>query len=409
MRFFKWLFILIVAVIVVAAGLLALNFDKVQRLLAVNSLFSEEKIVANFSGMNTLFFNKDIPSSGEVTEWEEALKPLPESFQSGESNQNVTDWLAVSKTTSLLVIQDGKIAYENYYLDTKPDDLRVSWSVAKSFLSAAFGVAVSEGKIDLEKPVETYVVEFAGSAYEGVSVRNVLNMASGVTFDEDYLEFWSDINKMGRTLAIGGSMDQFAIDLKGRDREPGVSRQYVSIDTHVLAMVLRAATGETLPDYLAEKLITPLGFSKQPYYLTDSEGNAFALGGLNITTRDYARFGQMFLDYGKWQGAQVVPSGWVLESTIASAPPVADSEKQNGNDQYNYGYQWWVPADSTSFGGDYLARGIYGQYIYISPKTKTVIVRTAANRNFRGKVEDGRFVNLVNLDMFRAVAAHVSQ
>lgn len=402
MRLLKWAGLILLAFVVVALVLAFIYRDNLVRLNAVNTLFSEEKIVGNFSGMRNLFFNADIPSSGEVVAWEEVIEPLPETFDGDGGERNLAEWLEQSATTSLLVIQDGKIAHESYYLDTKSDDLRISWSVAKSFLSAAFGVAVSEGQIDIEKPVDDYVPELANSNYKDVTVRNVLNMASGVRFNEDYLDFWSDINKMGRVLALGGSMDAFAMSLEEREREQGVARQYVSIDTHVLAMVLRAATGRALPDYLAEKIITPLGFEKQPYYVTDSEGNAFALGGLNITTRDYARFGQMFLDNGKWQGRQVVPAGWVVASTIKSAPPpIVD-------DRFDYGYQWWIPSKSVENGGDFLARGIYGQFIYINPRTNTVIVRNAANRKFREPVMEDLLPVDINVDMFRTIAKHVS-
>ncbi|MEM7214245.1 MAG: serine hydrolase [Pseudomonadota bacterium] len=403
MRILKGIGVLLLALIVGAGILAYLNWDKLVRLNAVNTLFSEEKIVVNFSNMRDLFFHTEIPSSGEVIAWEEAPEPLPEAFTAAGSERNLSEWLEESATTSLLVIQDGKIAHESYYLGTEKDDLRVSWSVAKSFLSAAFGIAVGEGKIDLDKPVEDYVSEFANSNYAGVTVRNVLNMASGVKFNEDYLDFWSDINKMGRVLALGGSMDDFALGLEGRERDQGVARQYVSIDTHVLAMVLRAATGEKLPAYLAAKIITPLGFSRQPYYLTDSEGNAFALGGLNVTTRDYARFGQMFLDNGKWQGKQVIPAGWVVASTITSAPPAAV------DDRFNYGYQWWIPSKSVENGGDFMARGIYGQFIYINPRTRTVIVRNAANRNFRAPVTGDLIPVDIHTEMFRAIAQHVSE
>ena len=398
MRILKWSAYVLLAVLCLAVGLALFNWEKLVRLNAVNTLFSEEKIVSNFSQMNTLFLHKPVVAEGVVIPFERRENELPEKFTSGEQIRDVAEWLELSATTSLLVLQDGRIAHESYHLETKPDDLRISWSVAKSFLSAAFGVAISEGKIDIEKPVDDYVPEFKNSAYSGVKVRNVLNMASGVRFNEDYLDFWSDINRMGRVLAIGGSMDEFALDISERQREQGLARQYVSIDTHVLAMVLRAATGRTLPDYMAEKIMKPLGMEKQPYYLSDSDGNAFALGGLNMTTRDYARFGQLFLQNGKWQGNQVIPAGWVVSSTLASAP-----EPANGS-PFSYGYQWWIPPSSIENGGDFLARGIYGQYIYINPRTRTVIVKTAANRNFRKYLPDGGYPSLINVDMFRAIS-----
>jgi len=402
MKILKWIGYTLLALVLLAAVLAYYNWEKLVRLNSVNTLFSEERIVSNFSNMDKAFYSVPIPARGDVEEWQISAKSLPQTFDSPLGTQNIKQWLEETATTSLLIVQDGKIAFEEYYLGTKADDLRISWSLAKSFLSAAFGVAVSEGRIDLDQFVRAYVPEFSTTAYRDVTVRNVLTMSSGVKFNEDYIDFWSDINKMGRVLALGGSMDEFALELEERVRDPGKVRQYVSIDTHVLAMVLRRVTGKTLPEYLAEKIITPIGFERVPYYLSDSEGNAFALGGLNVTTRDYARVGQMFLDNGRWNGEQIVPQDWANFSVKASAPA---PEKDDG---FGYGAQWWVPNGSQENGGDYEARGIYGQFIYVNPETRTVIVRTAANRKFRETLVDDLEAKHIYVDMFRTIARHMS-
>jgi CubicO group peptidase (beta-lactamase class C family) len=306
-------------IILITLVFAAFNIDRLKRLHAVNTLFAEEKIVSNFSNMKRAFAFSPIVDSGDVESWKSELKPLPESYSQNGIKKSTQEWLEASKTTSYIVVQDGIITYENYSLGTKPDDLRMSWSVAKAFLSAAFGIAVEDGLIDLNDPVDKYVPALKDSAYKGVTVRNVLNMSSGVKFDENYQDFWSDIKKMGRVLAIGGSMDEFSIDVKEREREQGIARVYVSIDTHVLSMVLRAATGKRLIAYIGEKIVSPIGFEQAPYFITDSEGNAFALGGLNVTTRDYARFSQMILDKGMWQGKQIVPANWITKSTAPTA------------------------------------------------------------------------------------------
>jgi len=196
-------------------------------------------------------------------------------------------------------------------------------------------------------------------------------------------------------------MDEFTTSLEEREREPGTARQYVSIDTHVLAMVLRAATGKSLMEYLGEKIWSKVGSPAIPYYLTDGYGVAFALGGLNLTTRDYARFGQLFLDNGNWQGEQIIPSSWVSQSTDVSAP-----KSSLRDDLMQYGYQWWIPPNSE---GEYFAVGIYGQYIYIDPKADIVVVKTAANREFRDDGQSGRSIKLENIAIFRAIARHYSQ
>ncbi|MEE9314087.1 MAG: serine hydrolase [Rhizobiaceae bacterium] len=398
-RALKFFGLFVGAILVLGAIVAAFNVDRLKRLHAVNTLFSEDKITANFSNMKGAFAFSPIVDSGEVEKWEKLPIPLPTTYSQNGASKSTEEWLLESKTTSLVVVQNGKVSFEKYFLGTKPDDLRISWSVAKSFLSAAFGIAVKDGLIKLDDTVDKYVPVLKTSAYKGVTVRNVLNMSSGVKFNEDYLDFFSDIKKMGRVLAIGGSMDEFSASIVETERPQGTARQYVSIDTHVLSMVLRAATGKRLIAYLGEKIISPIGFSRSPYYTTDSEGNAFALGGLNITTLDFARFGQMIANGGKWQGQQIVPADWISKSTITSATAPA-----NG-DGWGYGYQWWIPPGSAENGGDFIARGVYGQYIYINPKSNTVIVRTAVNRGFRKNRTDGSSAHENNVAMFRTIAA----
>jgi CubicO group peptidase (beta-lactamase class C family) len=386
--------------VIVITGLVfaIFNLDRLKRLHAVNTLFAEEKIIGNFSNMKAAFAFSPIVENGEVEAWNSALKPLPKTYKQGNATKSTSDWLEESRTSSFMVVQDGIVTHESYSLGTKPEDLRISWSIAKSFLSSAFGIAVQEGLINIDDPVDKYVPALKDSAYKGVTVRNVLNMSSGVKFDENYLDFWSDIKKMGRVLAIGGSMDEFSADVKEREREQGTAREYISIDTHILSMVLRSVTGKRLNQYIGEKIIAPIGFEYAPYYTTDSEGNAFALGGLNIATRDYARFAQMILDKGVWQGKQIVPAKWIAESTVSSA------QKASNGDGWGYGYQWWIPPNSIQNGGDFIARGVYGQYLYINPKTRTVIVRTAGNRNFRKKRSDGSSAHENYVALFRAIA-----
>jgi hypothetical protein len=163
---------------------------------------------------------------------------------------------------------------------------------------------------------------------------------------------------------------------------------YVSIDTHVLGMVIAGATGRDPVDLMQERIVARMGLEASPVMLTDGEGTGFVLGGLNLRTRDYARIGQMFLQGGQWQGEQIVPADWVAASSRHQAPGGA-----------GYGYQWWVPVDSAQHGNDYQAQGIYGQFIYVNPETRTVIAANMADRNF----EDAG-VDAENLAMFRAIA-----
>lgn len=375
-----------VGVLLITGGLLVgfWKREKIKRLLVVHSLFRENRIVSNFSNMAVGFLHKEIPKG------EGPVSPLPQGAPLSMP-ASYAPWIREHTVTSLLVLKHGQIVHEAYYHGTSAGDLRISWSIAKSYLSALFGVIVGEGAIpSLDAPVTEYAPSLAGGAYDSATILDVLQMSSGITFDEDYLAYCSDINKMGRILALGGTMDGFAEGLQETFAAPGETWQYTSIDTHVLGMVLRGATGRDIVDLMSEKVITPLGLERTPIYLTDGVGIEFVLGGLNFTTRDYARFGQMILQNGNWQGRQVVPADWVTVSTgrRVRTPP----------DEMDYGYQWWIPEGAAP--GQFTGRGIYGQYLYIDQPAGVVIVCTAADRRFR---EDGR--PQLNIDMFREIVA----
>lgn len=403
-KILKWGLRIFGVLVVIGGVAAAFNWDRLVRLVNVNNLFAEDNIVRNFSHMEDIFFSAPVPNASVEPaggEWQEALAAMPDTYEFNGNNGNINNRLKEFSTTSILVLHKGVIVHEDYFLGTGKEDRRISWSMAKSVLSAMFGIALSEGKIaSIEDPVTKYVEALKGTAYDGVSIHNVLNMASGVKFNEDYLDFNSDIKRMGRVLALGGSMDEFAASITEREREAGEKRQYTSIDTHVLAMVLRQATGKSLMEYLGEKIWSKMGSGKDFYYLTDGYGVAFALGGLNMRTRDYARFGQLFLKRGKWGDVQVVPEDWVAESTRVSAPHSSVDE-----DELQYGYQWWMPPATDD---EFFAVGIYGQYIYINPKADIVVVKTAANREFRADGHSGLSIKAENIAIFRAIAEHYS-
>lgn len=372
------------AFVLLVAALGAWKREEISRLIAVNTLFDEAKIVGNFTHMGALFRSRPMALGPRLA------SPLPVSLTPVDLPPEVEDWLTTRQATALLVLRRGEIVHEDYRLGTGPEDLRISWSVAKSFLSALLGIAIDEGAIaSIDDPVTKYAPVLIGSAYDGATIRNVMNMASGVAFNEDYLDFWSDINRMGRVIALDGSLDAFAAGLTGKVAEPGAEWHYVSIDTHVLGMVLRGATGRAVPELMEQRILAPLGLEADPYYLTDGEGVAFVLGGLNLTTRDYARFGQMILQGGHWQGRQIVPEHWVAEMTTESAP-------WRPGQQGRYGFQWWLPNDARP--GEVFAIGVYGQYIWIDRAHDVVIVVNAADRGF---AEPGVFD--ANIGMLRRI------
>ena len=365
------------------AGVAVWKRAEIARLMAVNTLFDEDRIVENFSSMERLFHTRSMAAGTPA--------PLPRANPPAlppEVRATWEGWQEQNRVTAHVILHRGTIVSEAYRLGTGPEDRRISWSIAKSFLALLLGILHEEGTLpDLDIPVDSLVPQLRGSAYAGVSLRDVARMASGVTFNEDYFDFHSDINRMGRVLALGRSMDGFAAGLTDRSRPAGTAWQYVSVDTHVLGMAIRAATGRSIPELMEERLLGPVGLDPEPFYLTDSPGVAFVLGGLNMTTRDYARLGWLVAQGGRWEGRQIVPGDWVARATAPQAPGGA-----------LYGYQWWVPPGAE--GGETFARGIYGQYLWIDPSRAVVIAVNAANPRFNRPGAESAAIA-----MFRTLAA----
>ena len=385
-------------VIAVTAG--AIFHTEVRQLYNTVRLFDADIIVENFSHMDAVAPIKTLKATNNVRPLIPAPQPLPETFTYKGETRNLQDWLTDSSATALVVIQDDNLVFEDYFQGTQATDKRISWSMAKSFLSALFGIAVSEGKIsDLNAPVTDYVPSLKGSGYDGVSIKNVLQMSSGVYFNEDYGDFNSDINRFGRVMALGGSFDDFAASLNQDPKhEQGTFMHYVSIDTHVIGMVLRAATGKTIMEYFQEKLWNKLGTEEDAFYITDTTGEPMVLGGLNMLSRDYGRMGMLYRDGGVYNGEQIVPAKWIEDSITPDAPHLMPGKRDTANTNFGYGYQWWLPENPDQ---EFLAIGIYGQYIFIDRKTNTVIVKNSADRGF---MDNGYESKDIAVAAFRAIA-----
>ena len=301
----------------------------------------------------------------------------------------------------MLILQNDSLRFEKYYLGHSESTRHISWSVAKSFVSALMGIAIEEGHIkSIDQKIEEYLPELIGSGYEGVRIKDLLQMSTGVAFNEDYGDFNSDINRWGRSFALGGSQDAFAATLVN-ERPPGTYNHYVSINTHVIGMIIVKATGQTLSKYLEEKLWKRFGAEYNAYWIKDDKGMEMALGGLNVTLRDYAKMGQLYLRKGNWNGEQLVPEAWVKASVTPDAPHIMPGDNPNSaHSPFGYGFQWWIPPGDE---GEFLARGVYNQYIYVNPTTSTVIVKNSANYNFNDATNpygDG----MAHMEFFRTIA-----
>jgi CubicO group peptidase (beta-lactamase class C family) len=266
------------------------------------------------------------------------------------------------ETQGVVVVHEGEIVAEWYADGADADSWAASWSMAKSFTSAVVGIAVDEGHIGgVEESMATYLPEWAGTDHEAITIRDVLQMSSGLDWVEDYVGSGesSDIVR-----AVTGETDHLAF-AAGQPVAvaPGTRWAYSSGDTMLLSGVIEAATGRPLDDYATEVLLDPIGIDQVDWW-RDLAGHTLGYCCLDMPSRDFARLGLLYARDGRWGDQQVVPEAWVEESLVAA-------EASDGA----YGYQWWlgdpegVPEDSFS------ANGHDGQFIYVVPSLDLVVVR----------------------------------
>jgi len=239
--------------------------DSNERKAFVTSLFSGVEQYESFNRLAEIFPHHVISASSSPWSFPTGETiALPETYANDGEARSTRTFLEETDTAALLVIADGAIVYENYWLTGGPDVHWMSMSVGKSFVSALVGIAIEEGLIDsVTDPITKYVPELAGSAYDGVRIKDILQMSSGARWNEDYSDPESDVMRYVYAFGNGESLNEFAATLV-REREPGTYNYYNSTDTQTLGMLLVAATGERLASYAEKKLWEPLGMETTP-------------------------------------------------------------------------------------------------------------------------------------------------
>lgn len=391
-----------ICLILMFAGAVYTYKAELERAVTMARLFSGAEQYESFNRMSDFFPSNKISAAAIPFQFVEKLGlGLPESFEFEGRTVDVEKFLAVTDTTALLVLHDGELVYEQYMLT---GGRKVSWlsmSVAKSFISAGIGIAVDNGLIEIEQPITEYVPSLEGSAYAGVRVKDVLQMSSGAAWNEDYNDPDSDINRMGKLMALGGSADEFVASLQ-REFDPGTFNRYNSMDTQALGMLLASATGQSVSEFIETNLWHPLGMESDASWLVDDLGTELAFFGLNATARDYAKLGELYRNRGEWEGAQIVSKDWVEASTTPDAPHVMP----NVHEDYplGYGYQWWIPESDE---GEYLAIGVYNQFIYVNPSRGLVIVKLSAFSDYAISLENSAYKEVETIEFFREVGRSI--
>ncbi|MEV6559938.1 serine hydrolase [Nocardia sp. NPDC051756] len=375
--------------------------------LADMGLFRGAAQHENFCRMARTLPSSELAPSARPYQWPigEPLE-LPDHHEFGGRPRSSEDFFRETDTAALLVLHAGRIRHERYALTGGQAVQWISMSVAKSFISALVGIAVAEGHIrGIEEPISAYVPVERGSAYDGVSIKHVLQMSSGARWNEDYSDPASDVARLNAASAGYGTYDELVATMT-RAAEPGRVCRYSSADTQALGSLLVHATGRSITEYMREKLCEPLGSTSPGYWLLDGAGREAAFGGLNLTARDFAKLGELYRNDGRWQGEQIVPQAWVRDSVRADAAHLAPGRPIVGTHpiDFGYGYQWWLPASTR---GEFCAIGVYNQFVYVDPTAEVVIVKLSANRAYGTIADESVNREIETMAFFRAIVAAV--
>tara|TARA_Y100000739_G_scaffold85523_1_gene72817 strand:+ start:693 stop:1898 length:1206 start_codon:yes stop_codon:yes gene_type:complete len=391
--------IVILAILVLAIVLYSPNIYKLYKLA---TLYNEKSIAKNFISINKIFDTSNpISASEKPFVFEKEDFELPDSYEFEGEQLNLIEGLDHFHTDGLIILHDGKMLFEKYWNGNTKDSKHIAFSVSKSYLSALFGIAIEEGLIkSIDDNVSIYLDDFEGTGYEDVKIKNLLQMSSGIEFNEDYADPNSDINRFARATAKGSSFRDFAKTLKNGKKQ-GTYNHYVSLDTQVLGMILESVTDMPLREYLYKRIWSKIGTESDAYYIADKTGTDMALGGLNATLRDFSKFGQLYLNEGSWDGEQIVPKSWVVKSHTPDAPHLMPNAGDLSSSEWGYGYQWWVPGDPLT---DFTAHGIFNQFIYVDPVSNVVIAKTSSNHRFRSEKE---YSKAAHIAMFRSITKQI--
>lgn len=323
--------------------------------------------VETFRHIDRLFPSR-VVSHGQTYPLRNAARPLI--ALKLDNGITLDQYLERNRVAGLLVLKDGQIALERYRFGNDERTRWVSWSIAKSITSTLLGAAIRDGHVrSMDDDVTKYVPQLSRSAYDGVTIRNLVQMASGVRWNEAYTDPTSDRRRMldVQIQQRPGGVLNFLRTLT-RAAAPGTVWNYSTGETHVLGAVLRAAVKRPLSTYLSEKIWANFGMeSDATWWLDAPDGLEVGGSGFSATLRDYGRFALFVLHGGKARGQQIVPAGWF---------PDAGMPKTVGGRAVNYGYMWWSfgASNDSVHSGAFYAVGIFGQFIYINPKHNVAIV-----------------------------------
>lgn len=315
--------------------------------------------------------------------------------------------LLATYTDGIAVLHRGRIVYERYFGVLEPDGLHGAMSITKSFVGTLAAVLVAEGQLDPARPVADYVPELAASGFGDATVRQVMDMTTGIRFREDYAdpnaEIWAHAragNPLPKPAGYVGPRTYYEfLQTVGKAGEHGDGFAYKTANTDALGWILARVTGRSVAQLLAERIWSRLGAEHDAYFSVDSVGTPFAGGGLNTSLRDLARFGEMLRNGGLWNGTQVVPAAVVEDIRRGGDRAAFARAGYELLEGWSYRNMWWVTHDDH---GAFAARGVHGQVLYIDPVAELVIARFASHPIAANAATDP-----ISLPAYRALADHL--
>ena len=321
-----------------------------------------------FHNMDEIFNTRVVGHSGPVWELPSRTTPLNFSYSFEGQTYSSDAFLDRTFTNALMVIKDGTIVNEVYRNNTNANTRFMSWSMAKSITSILVGKALEEGRIkSLDDKIVTYLPELKDGGYRDATIRQVLEMRSGVDYEEryDFANPGAAARNHESSLVLNVTRFADAARTVPSKAAPGTLFEYKTLDTAVLGWLVERVAGMNAAAYLSSRIWEPLGAQADGFYILDGApgvGREFTGAGYNATLRDYGRLGQMMLDGGVAHGTRILAADWVKLSTQPATPE---------SDEGGYGYQWWTVPHSNA----YYAVGLQGQFIYVDPDTRTVVIK----------------------------------
>ena len=345
-----------------------------------DSMWEDPYMIGSYRHWDEIYPVRTIPRGGDIAELNYGAPIEGFTYTRGDQQRTIDEYFERTRAVGLIVIKDDEVVFERYALGADENSLFTSMSVAKSIVSTLVGFAIDDGLIEsIDDPIDKYLPRLKGTGYEGVPIKAILQMSSGIRFIEDYVSPASDINRLWLETAHYRTkrLNDFVAEM-ARSAAPYIHFNYKSVDTAALGWLVTSVTGKNLSGYAAEKIWGPLGMESDANWGLDGRGDdatEIAFCCVNATLRDYARFGLFFLHRGEWNGEQLLSQDWVEAATVPDGKQVEVGSLYPGY-PLGYGFQWWTFKD-----GAYSAIGVNGQFIYVIREKNMVI---AANHVWEG-------------------------